>query len=135
MDVKAKDLLTALAMVQRVMEDLNARAAHITKLIDLLMEKGVLTSADKRSLDGVLKEQMEIAKKIDIAENEPEMPTVDPLPEELGQELKSLGVISEAKTLADTLNSDFHELLERALQEYRREQRHGPGEAGTVADV
>ena len=135
MHVKAKDLLTALAMVQRLMEDLNARAAHTNKLIDLLMSRGVLTETDKHALDGVLKDQIEIAKKIDIAENEPQAPAVDALPEELGEKLESLGVISETKTLADTLQSDFYELLEWALQEYRREQRHGHGEAGTVADL
>jgi hypothetical protein len=82
----------------------------------------------------VLADQREVARKTEIAQNEPEVPTAE-VPEELHEELESLGVVSQPKTLAETLTTDFLELVERVFQEFRREQRHDGGEAGTVVDV
>jgi hypothetical protein len=135
MQIPAKDLFTVVAMVQRLVEELNARAAHTSTLIDVLVAKGVLTERDKDTLHRVLGEQIEIARQTDIAENEPETPTAQPLPEELSEELESLGVISQPKTLGETLHTDFHELVERVFKELRREQKHGEGESGSTAGV
>ena len=136
MELRARDLFTLLAMVQRLEEDLNARVAHVNKLIELLVVKGMLSPSEKHTLDGVLKEQIEVARKTEVAENEPETPTAQRLPDELSKELESLGVLGQPKTLSESLTTDFHELVERVFQEFRREQRHdGGGEAGTVAEV
>jgi hypothetical protein len=135
MEIPAKDLFTVVAMVQRLVEELNARGAHTTKLIDLLASKGILSKRDKESLHRALGEQIELARKTDIAENEPEAPAAQRLPEELSEELDSLGVISQPKTLGETLHTDFYELVERTLRELRREQNHGEGESGSTADV
>jgi polyhydroxyalkanoate synthesis regulator phasin len=135
MELQARDLFTLLATVQRLEEDLNARVAHVNKLVELLVAKGLLSQPDKQTLDQVLKEQVEVARRTEVAVNESEAPAAQRLPDELSKELESLGVLSQPKTLAESLTADFHELVERALQEFRREQRHGGGEAGTVADV
>ncbi|HJU04546.1 MAG TPA: hypothetical protein VJ692_05285 [Nitrospiraceae bacterium] len=135
MEIPAKDLFTVVAMVQRLAEELNARAAHTTTLIDLLAAKGILTGQDQDVLHRVLGEQIEIARQTDIAENEPEAPSAQRLPDELSEELDSLGVISQPKTLGETLKTDFHELVERVFKELRREQNHGEGGSGSTAGV
>ena len=135
MDLNAKDLFTLCAMVQRLQEEMNAQTASLNALTELLVANGTLAESDKQKLNDVIKLQIDIARKTEIAQNEPEVPVTQRLPDELTEELESLGVLSQPKSLAESLTTNFNDLVERAFQEFRREQRHGEGGGGTVAEV
>lgn len=140
MELSAQDALTLLAMVDRINKEKAVLACQVEWLIDMLVQKGLMTDGEKHAFHEAVRAQRDVSRTIQVAENEPKEPAEsmeEPLPVELTRELTSLGVVSEAPTVADMLDTDFEELLQKVVKEFRR--RKGPGghdgEAGNVAEV
>ena len=135
MELNAKDLMSLCSMVDRLNKEKAVLACQVNSLLDMLVDKKVLSAEEKRKLNDALKTQIEGVKKTELAENELKDPSAEGLPTELAQELTSLGVVSDAVTIADTLDSDFEEVLQKVLRAFRESPEQGGGEAGNVAEV
>lgn len=121
--------------VDRLNKEKAVLACQVNSLLDMLVDKNVLSADEKRKLNDALKTQIEVVKKTELAENELKDPSAEALPTELAQELTSLGVVPDAVTIADTLDSDFEEVLQKVLRAFRESPGQGGGEAGNVAEV
>lgn len=121
--------------VDRLNKEKAVLACQVNSLLDMLVDKNVLSADEKRKLNDALKTQIEVVKKTELAENELKDPSAEALSTELAQELTSLGVVPDAVTIADTLDSDFEEVLQKVLRAFRESPGQGGGEAGNVAEV
>ena len=135
MELAPKDLLVVCSMVDRLNKEKAVLACQVNWLIDLLLQKNMLSANDKTKLSDAVKTQMEVVKKTELAENEPKDPSAEAFPTELAQELMSLGVVPDNPTLADTLDADFENVLQKVLKAFRQGPGQGRGEAGNVAEV
>lgn len=135
MELTPKDLMALCSVVDRLNKEKSLLACQVNWLIDMLVQKNVLTPKDKGKLSEAVNTQLEVVKKAELAENELMDPKATLLPQELTQELESLGVVSEAATIAATLDSDFEDVLQKVLRAFRQNPGQGRGEAGNVAEV
>ncbi|GAC1446050.1 MAG: hypothetical protein NVSMB52_09400 [Chloroflexota bacterium] len=135
MDLTPKDLIAVCSMVDRLNKQKAVLSCQVNWLIDMLVQKNVLSANDKAKLSDAVETQREVVKKTELAENELKDPNAEPLPTELTQELTSLGVVPDNPTIADTLDADFEDVLQKVLKAFRQSPGQGPGEAGHVAEV
>jgi hypothetical protein len=135
MELTPKDLIAVCSMVDRLNKEKAVLACQVNWLIDMLVQKNLLSANDKSKLNDVLKRQIDTVKKTELAENVLKDPSAEPLPTELAQELTSLGVVPDNPTIADTLDADFEDVLQKVLTAFRQSPGKGPGEAGHVAEV
>lgn len=131
MELTAKELMALCAMVDRLKKEKAVLTCRVEWLLDMLVQKEIMSSHEKKALDNAVEVQRDVAKKTELAENELMDPTAEPLPVELTQELTSLGVLPDSPTIADTLDTDFEDVLQKVLVAFRRSTGHD-GEAGTV---
>jgi hypothetical protein len=135
MELTPIDLIAVCSMVDRLNKEKAVLACQVNWLIDMLVQKNLLSANDKSKLRDVLKRQIDTVKKTELAENVLKDPSAEPLPTELAQELTSLGVVPDNPTIADTLDADFEDVLQKVLTAFRQSPGKGPGEAGNVAEV
>jgi len=135
MELTPIDLIAVCSMVDRLNKEKAVLACQVNWLIDMLVQKNLLSANDKSKLRDVLKRQIDTVKKTELAENVLKDPSAEPLPTELAQELTSLGVVPDNPTIADTLDADFEDVLQKVLTAFRQSPGKGPGEAGHVAEV
>ena len=134
MELTPKDLIAVCSMVDRLNKQKAVLTCQVNWLIDILVQKSVLSANDKTKLSDAVETQRELVKKMELAENERKDPNAEPLPTELTQELTSLGVVPDNPTI-DTLDPDFENVLQKVLKAFRQSPGQGPGEAGNVAEV
>jgi hypothetical protein len=134
MELTPKDLIAVCSMVDRLNKQKAVLTCQVNWLIDILVQKSVLSANDKTKLSDAVETQRELVKKMELAENELKDPNAEPLPTELTQELTSLGVVPDNPTI-DTLDPDFENVLQKVLKAFRQSPGQGPGEAGNVAEV
>lgn len=130
----SRDVMVLCAMVDRLNKEKTVMACQLKWLLEILVKNGVLSSDENIAFQGAVKEQLEVVKKTELAENEFKDPSAAPLPAELTQELNSLGVVSNSPRIADTLDTDFEEVLQKVLAAFRRSTGQG-GDAGSMAQI
>src|SRR5437899_5908084 len=113
MNISAKELLSVLAHVERVREELPVTAVHVSRLIALLKSKGILSADDASQLDGQLIEHLDLVRDRLIVERDLNARS---LPPSLKAEMVKMGVIV-ADEPDETVESDFDTLLERTIEE------------------
>jgi hypothetical protein len=125
----ARDLFTCLAMIDKIKHDNEVLRRRVEILTERLSKDGALSPKSLERMDKAIDTAEQISHQDQLAKQvSAEVGNVT-LPEGLAKQLDEVvgqqGAITQPETVADCLETNFSELLERANQ-WRREEGDGP---------
>jgi hypothetical protein len=124
----ARDLFTCLAMIDKIKHDNEVLRQRVDILTERLSKDGALSPKSLQRMDKALDAAEQLSHQDQLAEQvSAEMGNVT-LPERLAKQLDEVvgqqGAVTQPETVADCLETNFSELLERANR-WRREEGEG----------
>jgi len=125
----ARDIFTCLAMIDKIKHDNQVLRQRVDILTERLSKDGALSPKSLQRMDKVLDTAEQLSHRDQLAEQVSAEVENVALPEGLAKQVDDVicqqGAITQPETVADCLETNFGELLERANQ-WRRDEGNGP---------
>jgi len=132
----ARDLFTCLAMIDKIKHDNEVLRQRVDILTERLSKDGALSPKSLQRMDKAIDTAEQLSHQDQLAEQVSAEVGDVTLPEGLAKQLDEVvgqqGAITQPETVADCLETNFSELLERANQ-WRREEGDGPDKGAMLS--
>jgi len=132
----ARDFFTCLAMIDKIKHDNEVLRQRVDILTERLSKDGALSPKSLQRMDKAIDTAEQLSHQDQLAEQVSAEVGDVTLPEELAKQLDEVvgqqGAITQPESVADCLETNFSELLERANQ-WRREEGDDPGKGARLS--
>ena len=132
----ARDFFTCLAMIDKIKHDNEVLRQRVDILTERLSKDGALSPKSLQRMDKAIDTAEQLSHQDQLAEQVSAEVGDVTLPEGLAKQLDEVvgqqGAITQPETVADCLETNFSELLERANQ-WRREEGDDPGKGARLS--